>query len=137
MKTGGLTVFCILIMVAGGGLPAFGHCNDPVASFTIVGEYFYEALNTYYVPWDEELTIDASESHDPDRSSAGECGENTCPDDPDMIRGIKRFKWIFGDGQSSAETCSSADDGSFDAETEHTYTSPGSRLLELEVRDDD
>jgi hypothetical protein len=141
MKTRLLVLgFVGLALVLGKPCDTFGWCTKPLVYFTFSPKCYDESSDTYYLRYGKGTTIDADDwpdhSRDPDCSSCDECPEIICSGD-DLIRGLRKYKWYFGDGTIEEETCSAQDDGDFDAETTHTYWSTGPKTVKVRVYDVD
>ena len=100
----------------------FGWCERPYVYFKIIGGRYNDADERHYIGYGNEITIDAERgpgfrSYDPDCTNCMECEEGiTCSGD-DLIYGIQKFVWSFGDGTVEDENCPSQSDGEFDGET--------------------
>ena len=111
--------------------------------FDFYPECYDGSDDRYYIPYDTEMRISTwfssiNKSYDPDCSGCIDCNDVLCGyGDDELIRGIQKFRWSFGDGTVEDETCDSQDDGDFDGYTEHTYTVTGNRNLNVQVTDGD
>ena len=145
MKLRGLEEWCLLLgLIICLDSVTFGWCTKPIVDFEISPCCYDESDDKYYVGYKREINIDAYNpynpytllSADPDCRECEQCDGISCSGE-ELLNGLQKFKWYFGDGTIEWETCSSQDDGDFDGETTHEYTSTGNKTVTVRVYDGD